>query len=611
MASPLAAGLIDPTGQRLFEELAPNALASRFVPVAQGESDVYQIRARQTWQTTGARDNRGRKVATKVYTYGDQSGHSWPGRTIEAQSHRPVKVRWRNWLPLNQPHLLPVDTTFHWAYSLHGYRHLSIHDTGVPLVPHLHGGHTRAEWDGYPEAFFSQDFGVKGPTWTGNDYTYDNDQQAGALWYHDHTLGITRLNVYAGLAGFYIIRDDVDTRRHDNPLGLPAQDYELGYVIQDRMLRENGELFYPAFPGDPAWADFITDQGLADDAVPQPSGLAEFFGDLIMVNGVLWPKAEVEPRHYRVRLLNGSDSRFFALQLRATEIGSDSLDDAGQPLPFWVIGADQGLGSAEQMDHLLLGPSERVDLVIDFSQMNGRRLILSNTAGDAPFGGDLVADPDDTFPDRRTDRIMAFDVVRSRNWHVPDRFDPRALPTYRGVRGAADKVRGVALFEGSDEYGRLQPMLGTAWRTKDIDGKVQNGTMPWHAPITETPALGSTEVWEIYNTTMDAHPVHVHLVDFEILERHPFQADVVPQPVKQHDGAVGQGYRLENRVVDRGTSIPKHGLYERAPRDVVTAYPGEVTKIKMKWGRPGRYVWHCHILGHEDHDMMRPLEVQP
>ncbi|MEZ5227538.1 MAG: hypothetical protein R2710_12910 [Acidimicrobiales bacterium] len=240
--------------------------------------------------------------------------------------------------------------------------------------------------------------------------------------------------------------------------------------------------------------------------MPQPSGLAEFFGDLIMVNGIVWPKAEVEPRHYRVRLLNGSDSRFFALQLRSVGLGDDSLDDASAPLPFWVVGADQGLGTARQMDHLLLGPSERVDLVIDFAALQGRRAILTNTASDAPFGGELIGDPDDFFPDRRTDRIMAFDVVVPLNHAVPDRFDPSNLPRYRGVQGAADKVRAVGLYEGADEYGRLQPMLGTAWRTQDINGTVQNGTLPWHAPITETPALGSTEVWEIYNSTMDAHP---------------------------------------------------------------------------------------------------------
>jgi spore coat protein A, manganese oxidase len=153
-----------------------------------------------------------------------------------------------------------VDTSIHWAYSLPGYEDYSIEKNGTPIVPHLHGGQSDAPFDGNPEYFFSPGFEIKGPLWTQEVYVYDNDAPAACLWYHDHALGITRLNVYSGMAGFYIVRDDQDTGTVDNPLGLPAFPYEVPLVIQDRMFKDNGELFYPSFPGDPYYKDFITEQ---------------------------------------------------------------------------------------------------------------------------------------------------------------------------------------------------------------------------------------------------------------------------------------------------------------------------------------------------------------
>ncbi len=451
-------------------------------------------------------------------------------------------------------------------------------------------------------------------------YRYDNDQPACCLWYYDHALGITRLNVYAGLAGFYIIRDHEDTGRHNNPLGLPAEQYELAYVIQDRMFRDTGELFYPAYPGDPAYADFIAGEGavLPSDLFPGggPTALAEFFGDHIVVNGKLWPKADVEPRNYRMRLLNGSDSRFYALRFRvAASPNSTDLNGASSPIPFWVIGSDQGLAaSATQVDTLLINPSERYDIVFDFSQVPaGSRIIMDNIAGDAPFGGDLIGDPGfnvaDLFANRQTDRIMAFDVTRPLS-RVPDRFSPAAINHYAGNNRPVDNVRKLALFEGKDEFGRLQPLLGTAEPTTDVSGNVVNGSIPWFPPITENPAMNSTEIWEIYNTTEDAHPVHVHLVNFEVIDREAFTADMIPQPVPQHNGTVGQGFHLQNIQLVPNTRVPATGV-EKAPKDVVTMLPGQVTRIKMTFDRRGRYVWHCHILSHEDHEMMRPMHIGP
>ena len=165
----------------------------------------------------------------------------------------------------------------------------SIATNGVPIVAHVHGGHTDFQFDGNPEFFFSPGWGVRGPQWVEKKYLYDNSQPAGTLWYHDHALGITRLNVYTGMAGFYIIRDDFDTGLPGNPLDLPAFPYEAAFAIQDRMFKDNGEFFYPAFPGDPFYADFITGEGavLPSGHLPRrrATGLAEFFGDHMVVNG--------------------------------------------------------------------------------------------------------------------------------------------------------------------------------------------------------------------------------------------------------------------------------------------------------------------------------------
>jgi FtsP/CotA-like multicopper oxidase with cupredoxin domain len=579
--------------------------------------------------------NGGQPVNTPLFGYGSGGGYTWPGKTFEVQSYEPTVVNWYN--QLGNSHLLPVDTSLHWAYSLPGYTDRTIANDGVPIITHVHGSHVDSKFDGNPEFFYNPGATVVGPQWANvggftNRFVYDNSQPAGTVWYHDHALGITRLNVYAGMAGFYIIRDGLDTGLADNPLGLPAGLYEKAYAIQDRMFRDNGELFYPAFPGDPFYADFITGEGaiLPPDIFPGggPTALAEFFGDHMLVNGMIWPFEPVRPRNYRLRLLNGCDSRFLGVRFRAVPAGATDLANAGAPIPFWVIGSDQGLGfKATDVDTLLIGPGERYDVVFDFRNLQGMRIIMENIGGDAPFGGALVGPgfpAADLFPNRQTDRIMAFDVMDIPN--EQDAFDPKAINVYQKNKDAADRIRKVALFEGMDEYGRLQPLLGTAEPATDYAGNLINwpdkpeyvnaglvgpmaGSIAWHSPTTENPALGSTEIWEIYNATADGHPVHLHLVHFEVLDRQKFNAKVVPQPVVQHNGAVGQGFRLEN-IKLAGKPVEADGV-ERAPKDMVTALPGEVTRIKAKFDKPGRYVWHCHILSHEDHEMMRVLHVGP
>jgi len=456
----------------------------------------------------------------------------------------------------------------------------------------------------------SKKYSYGGPDW---------NAVAGMNWYHDHALGITRLNVYAGLAGFLPVRDAYDTGAVDNPLGLPADPYELGFGVQDRMFRNTGELFYPAFPGDPFYDDFITDEGaeLPEDIFPDggPTALAEFFGDHMVVNGLIWPKYEVEQRQYRVRLLNGCDSRFMRLRLKAISGGAGNpaaTDPAsGNTVPFYVIGSDQSLrSSVAQIEEADLAPGERLDLVIDFKDVPaGSRVIVENLLGDSPFGGDLPK-KGDLFPDRRTDRVMAFDVNQPFDGSRPDSniYDGYQLGGGVGV-GIEVRTRKLALFEGSDEFGRLQPLLGTAEPVYDVEGNRVEGTIAWHSPVTENPGLGDTEIWEIYNATGDAHPVHVHLVHFEVIDRQAFKANSIEQPVLQHNGTYGVGFRLENIKTQGKARGPD--AQEETRRDVVTALPGEVTRIKMTFDKPGRYVWHCHILSHEDHEMMRPLHVGP
>ncbi len=667
-------GLSDPAMQPKFASAVPNALDPGFIYNV--KNNKIKVAVGQTVQQTGLVAADGvTPVPTTVWGYGDKQFYTWPGRTFQVKSYEPLEVKWENRLidqfenPL--PYLITgkdntslgygdftgrsvLDESLHWAYSLHGYTQYSIAQHGVPIVAHVHGGHSDFHVDGNPEFFFSPGWGVRGPQWLDKKYLYDNSQPAGTVWYHDHALGITRLNVYAGMAGFYIIRDDDDTGLFGNPLDLPAFPYEAAFAIQDKMFKDNGELFYPAFPGDPFYDDFITGEGavLPPGQFPGggPTGLAEFFGDHMVVNGMIWPKMDVEPRNYRLRLLNGCDSRFLAVQFFEVPPGATDFSPAIQQLDFTVIGSDQGLASSPTtVDTLLMETGSRYDLIFDFKSVTpGNRVIMKNICGDEPFGGDIPGPQ--VFGE--TDRIMAFDVVLPLDAAVPD-VSPSGI-AFGPVIPTPTRTRKVALFEGKDEFGRLQPLLGTAEPATDYAGTPINwpntpeyssvglvgqmeGSIAWHSPTTENPALDSTEEWEIWNVTGDAHPVHLHLVHFEILGRDEITWDtnadedgfipdgsvpandgtyLVSQPTVQHNSVAGDpstygiGFRIVNPTF--GASVPQPAEYvENAPKDMVTALPGQITRIKATFDKPGRYVWHCHILSHEDHEMMRVMYVGP
>jgi len=671
---PAADGLSNPADQPLFAKLVPDALAPgfKYVPDRKGQ---FKVQIREAVQQTGLLDKNGNAASTRVWGYADQNANkkvaTWPGKTFEIKSGQTqTVVTWANSLKKTSQHLLPVDTNLHWCYALHGYEGNTIANAGIPTITHLHGGHSDFQYDGNPEFFYSPD-GKKqivGPQWANvpggftKKFVYDNDVPAGNLWYHDHALGITRLNVYAGLAGFYFVRDGDDTGGVNNPLGLPAWPYEKAYAIQDRMFTDMGALFYSAYPGDPFYDDFITGEGaiLPEDLFPLggPTALAEFFGDHMVVNGKIWPYEPVEPRPYRLHLLNGTDSRFMQFEFREVLSGDDNPAN-GTPFPFDVIGSDQGLAAAPTIGamSLLSEPGSRYDVIVDFGNVTpGNRVIMTNLLGDAPYGGDLPTE-DDRFPDWRTDRIMAFEVTKP--------LDPEvAIASVSGIAfganvGTPTRTRKVALFEGLDEFGRLQPLLGTAEPATDKDevpiewpndpkyssaGLVgqMSGAIAWHSPTTENPELNAIEEWEVWNATGDAHPVHLHLVHFEVIGRQEIVWDsatneddrvldptgvdapapngdgtyLVSQPTVQHNSVTGDmstyghGFKMESLTYGAAVPLPD-GIVENTPKDMVTALPGQITRIKAKFDKPGRYVWHCHILSHEDHEMMRVLHVGP
>jgi hypothetical protein len=219
--------LNDPALVKKFVLPVPDALdpSFKYAPVGMGGTPLYRVGVGTSAQVWGLKDTGGGRtdrLSTNIFGYGQGDVYTWPGKTFEVQSGQPNQVQWQNNLNGVSEHLLPVDTTLHWCYSLHGFEDRTIDEDGVPIVVHLHGGHTTFLFDGNPEQFFTPNWRVRGPRFRSRTFMYLNDRPAGNLWYHDHALGITRLNVYAGMAGFYFVRDEEDTGLPDNPLGLPG-----------------------------------------------------------------------------------------------------------------------------------------------------------------------------------------------------------------------------------------------------------------------------------------------------------------------------------------------------------------------------------------------------
>lgn len=449
---------------------------------------------------------------------------TYPGPTIEVPKDVPVKVKWENKLPKN--HLFPVD------HTLHG----TMDTPDVRTVVHLHGANVAADSDGHPEAWFSRDNRYVGHKYTREVYEYTNHQSGATLWYHDHALGITRLNVYAGLAGFYLIRDRLEKR-----LNLPEGPYEIPFMIQDKTFNKDGSLFYP-------------DNATPPVTNPIPSTPSFFFGDTVVVNGKAWPYLVVEPRKYRFRILNASNLRAYDLKLSNGEV-------------FHQIGTELGLlHHPVDVSSFILEPAERIDLVIDFSKYKGQEIILENTAQPLTPG---------------MEQIMKFIVSNKLSSPDTSTIPEELMPYHKLDPKLAIKERTLHLDETTDHYGRVLHLL--------------NDRM-WSDPATEKPKMDSIEIWHLVNHFDFPHPIHLHLVHFEILGRKPFN---------DNDFDEKGNYKFNINCLTPPLD------YENGPKDVVRTEPGQVTSIIMHFKEHyGDYVWHCHILEHEDNDMMRPLVVE-
>jgi spore coat protein A, manganese oxidase len=433
-------------------------------------------------------------------------GSTFPGPTIEARKGQPIWIDWINELPSR--HFLPID------HTIHGAGH-DVPETRA--VVHVHGARVKPEDDGHPESWTT-------PGHT-SSFFYPNQQDATTLWYHDHTMGINRLNVYAGLVGAYLIRDD-----EEDAIGLPSGARDIPLIFCDRMLDSSAQLVYP----------------VSDD--PDAPWVPGVFGEAMLVNGALFPCLDVEPALYRFRMINACNGTFLRLS-------------AGEAVPLTQIGGDQGLLERPAPATLLmLAPAERADVLVDFSAHAGRAITLV-TAGQP---------------------VMQYRVRRTAAGSTPSHVPVLSRRIARLAESMAVRTRTHALDEVNDAV--MQPM------------RMLINNASWHDPVTERATLDSIEVWELVNLTDDSHPIHLHLVRFQILDR---------RIVDKFE------YRTHGRVRYVAPAMPPTPG-ESGWKDTVRVDSGTVTRIIIKFeGYTGRYMWHCHLLEHGDNEMMRPLEIVP
>lgn len=552
--------------------LDPNTLTKYMDPLPipgampQAASNYYEIGAWEIHQQLHSQ-----LPPTYLFGYGtSQATASYPAATIEAQKGVPIDIRWTNHLGFTHPVSFAFDPTLEHAITT----------TGIPIATHVHGAEVEPQSDGGPLTWFTPEFAEKGADWKHEVYHYANNQLPATIWYHDHAFGYTRHNVYAGLAGYYIIRDP-----GNEPAGLPSGPYEIPLAIQDKMFTADGQLWYPNVGDNPE----------------HPIWTPEFFGNTILVNGKVWPYLNVEPRKYRFRMLNGSNARFYSLAL------AERVTSARGPA-FYQIGTDGGYlfepvvlndpGNPMSL-RLLMAPAERADVIIDFSgYAPGTELILKNTAK-APFPTGDVTDP------QTTGQIMLFRVIPPTG--PDDSVIPSVLANVTRLSNPT-VTRTLTLNEVEGAEGPLGALL--------------NGT-PFMSGVTEKPTLGTTEMWEIVNLTADTHPIHIHLVQFQLLNRQKFN-------VRRYQMAFDQA----NPVIptDNYVPVPVSGYLQGKPKpadanergwkDTYRMNPGEVTRILVRFApqdespafafdataEPG-YVWHCHILEHEENDMMHRYQL--
>jgi FtsP/CotA-like multicopper oxidase with cupredoxin domain len=608
---------------------------------------------------------------------GEEGRSSYLGPVIVAQRGTPTEVKWVN--DLGSARTTGVrawanatDQTMHWADPLHHEANACAeafepgrpasgmcarHYHGpVPATTHLHGGEVPPVIDGGPDSWYTSDGRFTGhgyytrhpsPNADHAVYRYPNVQEAAPIWFHDHTLGLTRLNVYAGLAGAYLITDPANPP----PANLPAP---TPLVIQDRMFDADGQLVFPA--GVP----FIPNP-------EHPYWVPEFIGDTIAVDGKVWPFLEVEPKRYRFLFLNGSNARGYEMFLEHRHGGRRGP-------AMWQIGTDGGYldrpvkidpnAGPHRLRHLLMLPGERADVIVDFAGIEpGSRLVLRNVAN-APWPG---GDP----PDRKTTgRIMEFRVVRqggADTSYDPAKGTPLRRPMVRladphaGALATGVRVQRIRQLTLNEVLAEPTTVAGVTYPGGPLEVLVNNTDLPGvdrpdFTPITlrgittfysELPHEGETELWEIVNLTADAHPIHLHLVQFQLMNRQRFAVDGYGEAYAKAfaGGSYRPGigppldYRRGNRRALGGNPDVSPFLRGRARppdpneagwKDTVVTPPAEVTRIVVRWaptdlpatthprdafypfdpGGTHGYVWHCHIIDHEDNEMMRPTHVR-
>jgi spore coat protein A, manganese oxidase len=589
---------------------------------------------------------------TTVWGYGAERSasarglliHNAPSLTIEARWNRAVRVKWINGLVDEGgdflPHLLPVDPTLHWANPPGGADGRDMrpefaetpgpYEGPVPIVTHVHGSVSVGdESDGFAEAWYlpaasdipagyategtwydyfaEKAYSKYGATW-GPGYAtfqYPNSQRASTLWYHDHALGMTRLNVYAGPAGFFLVREgpagdkQVLDSRSGTAAVLPGPApiegdrfpsnktyYEIPIAIQDRSFNDDGSLFYPDTRAffDEFGGPYIPDSNVS------PIWNPEFFGNTIIANGNTWPFQTVEQRRYRFRFLNGCQSRFLILDF-------NDIPD----VEVWQIGNEGGFLAAPvniTSDHgnrLLMGLAERADMIVDFTNVPTGDYVLANVGPDEPFGGGIPGEDFAPADEGSTGQILQFRVVPA------VAADPTTPPGFLVLPAitplpAESVTRPLALIElGSDAHdGPAEARLG------NVDAEGVALEKMWGDDISENPAVGATEVWEFYNVTEDAHPMHIHEVAFEVVSRQAIEFE----PAEEDEG--GPIHDIQPVGESRGPEAWESGF-----KDTVTAYPGEVTRVRATFENSGTFVWHCHIVEHEDNEMMRPYRIGP
>jgi spore coat protein A len=571
-------------------------------------------------------------------------------------------IAWREW----------TDQTLHWADPLGHEMNMCNHaivpgmppdgscgahyDGPIPAVPHLHGGEVPPVLDGGPDAWFTSDGAYQGHAYyspggaKGNEaiYRYPNTQEAAMIWFHDHALGATRLNVYAGLAGAYALIDPgLSLPSGLHPVGLQQGaggpvDYLVPLVLQDRMFDTNGQLYFP-------------NAGINPE---HPFWVPEFVGDTIVVNGKVWPFLNVEPRRYRFLVINGSNARTYELFLTNGSVMGP---------PIWQIGTDGGYLDAPveidpsapngKLQKLLIMPGERADIIVDFAGFAGQTLLLRNT-GRTPY-------PKGTPPMGSTvGQILQVRVAKSGPADLsydPAKCDSLRPPMIRLVNAAtgalaagvtAQKTRQLTLNEVIGAGGPLEVLVNnTRWDGRREDGSTRSDFTPVTVDgvteyYSELPSEGETEVWEIVNLTADAHPIHTHLTQFQLVNRQAFNVNNYNAAyAKAFSGGVfvgGDGPPLDynsgnKRALGGNPDITKYlqgpvmppNANEEGWKDTVITYPGQVTRFAVRYAPTDKaiddpdlsypfdpnadghgYVWHCHIIDHEDNEMMRPYRVK-